>query len=123
VTKPNRNTPPGQRPMPHFHGGDGLWTSLWRGSPSAPDAVLQDGSLSMKVPWWRGVKGNLTIEGKRRDGAAPPLSSRTPHGYRDTGFQSTGLIFPIEGCWEVVGRVGEVSLTFVIFVIRVRDYK
>src|SRR5947199_3219774 len=64
VTKPNGNTPPGERPRPHFHGGDGLWTALWRDEPSEPDDVLRDGSLSFKFPWWRGVKGKLTIEGR-----------------------------------------------------------
>src|SRR5262249_50685765 len=123
VTKPNGNTPPGERPSPHFHGGDGLWTALWRDEPSAPDAVLGDGSLSMKWPWGRGVKGKLTIAGRRLDGSALPLRANIPDGYGDTGFQPTGLIFPTEGCWEVIGRVGEASLTFVVRVARVKDRK
>jgi hypothetical protein len=123
VTKPNGNTPPGERPDPHFHGGDGLWTSLWRDTPNEPDEVLEDGSLSMKFPWWRGVKGKLTIEGRRLDGPSPPLRSRIPDGYGDTGFQPTGLIFPTGGCWEIVGRVGDASLKFVILVIKVKDHK
>jgi hypothetical protein len=123
VTKPNGNTPPGEPPSPHFHGGAGLWTSLWRDTPSEPDVVLEDGSLSMKFPWWRGVKGKLTIEGRRLDGPAAPLRSIIPDGYGDTGFQPTGLIFPTEGCWKVVGRVGDVSLKFVILVTKGKDRK
>jgi hypothetical protein len=123
VTKPNGNTPPGENPSPKFHGGDGLWISLWRGTPSEPDEVREDGSLSMKFPWWRGVKGKLTIEGRRLDGSAPPLRSEIPDGYGDTGFQPTGLIFPTEGCWEVVGRVSDVNLKFVILVSKVKARK
>jgi hypothetical protein len=123
ATKPNGNSPPGERPSPHFHGGDGLWTSLWRGEPSEPDLELQDGSLSMKFPWWRGVKGKLTIEGRRLDASAPPLRSKIPDGYGDTGFQPTGLIFPTEGCWEVVGRVGDASLKIVILVTKPKGRK
>src|SRR5262245_17068849 len=121
VTRPNGNTPPGERPRPHFHGGDDLWTSLWRDSRGEPEEMLGDGSLSMKFPWWRGGNGKLTIEGKRLDGSAPPLRSRIPDGYGDTGFQPTGLIFPTEGCWEVVGRVGDASLMFVILVTKLKD--
>jgi hypothetical protein len=123
VTKPNGKTPPGESPSPSFHGGDGLWISLWRDTPSKPDDVLEDGSLSMKFPWWRGVDGKLTIEGRRLDGAARPLRSDIPDGYGDTGFQPTALIFPTEGCWEVVGRVGDKSLKFVILVSKVKDHK
>lgn len=123
VTKPNGNTPPGERARPHFHGGDGLWTSLWRDEPNAPDYVLGDGSLSLKFAWWRGVKGKLIIEGRRLDGVAPPLRSKIPMGYGDTGFQPTGLIFPTEGCWEVTGKVGDVSLKFVVRVVKVKNHR
>jgi hypothetical protein len=82
-----------------------------------------DGSLSMKFPWWRGVRGKLTIEGKRLDATAPPLRANIPEGYGDTGFQSTALVFPTEGCWEVTGKVGKVSLTFVTRVVKVGSVK
>jgi hypothetical protein len=72
----------------------------------------------MKFPWWRGVKGKLSISGKRLDSAAPPLRAAIPDGYGDSGFQATGLIFPTEGCWEVTGKVGEASLTFITRVVR-----
>jgi len=35
-----------------------------------------------------------------------------------TGFQSSGVYFPTEGCWEVSGRVGTTTLSFVTFVIK-----
>jgi hypothetical protein len=37
-----------------------------------------------------------------------------------TGFQASGVYFPNEGCWEVTGRVGRTTLTFVTFVIKER---
>jgi hypothetical protein len=45
------------------------------------------------------------------------LRSSVPDGYGTHGFQSSGVYFPTEGCWEVTGTVGGSSLTFVTFVI------
>ncbi len=128
VTMPNRNTPPGENPSPSHYGNGTLWTALWLdGSvefrPGGPGFVLSDGSLKMKFPWWRGVPGNLSIQGKRLDAPAPPLRAEIPKGYGNTGFQTTYLIFPTEGCWEVTGKVGEASLTFVTRVVNLRKRK
>jgi hypothetical protein len=128
VTIPNRSTPPGEPPSSNHHGNDGLWTVLWpKGTvvfkQGDPSSVEVDGALAMKFPWWRGVKGKLTVEGRRLDGSAPPLRARVPEGYGDTGFQSTALIFPTEGCWEVTGRVGDTSLTFVTRVVKTVGHK
>jgi len=114
--------------VPNFFGNGKLWTSLWPDGtvifrPGGPGDISADGSLSMKWPWWRGTRGKLTIEGKRLDGSALPLPAYIPEGYGDTGFQSTALIFPTEGCWEVTGKVGEDSLTFVPRVVRMKDEK
>ena len=87
--------------------------------PGGPGFIAPDGSLSMKFPWQRRIRGALTIEGRRLDGAAPPLRSAIPDGYGDTGFQATALIFPTPGCWEVTGRVGGERLTFVTRVVKV----
>ena len=100
----------------------GLWpngTIVFR--PGGPGIVLPDGSLSMKFGWYRGdgLWGKLTITGKRLDAPAPPLRADIPDGYGDTGFQATALIFPTEGCWQVTGKVGRTSLTFVTRVVRV----
>jgi len=85
----------------------------------SPRNIEGDGSLRMKFFWWRGVHGALTIEGKRLDAPALPLRSQIPEGYGDIGFQASGLIFPTEGCWQVTGRVGDASLTFVTRVVKV----
>ena len=46
--------------------------------------------------------------------ATPAKASVT----RLTGFDASGVMFPTEGCWQVTGRVGPVTLTFVIKGIR-----
>jgi hypothetical protein len=56
-----------------------------------------DGSVTAKFGWWRGVPGKLRIDGRRLDGAAPPLLAHVPDGYDDSGFQSSGITFPTAG--------------------------
>jgi len=102
----------------------GLWpngTVVVR--PNGPGSVEPDGSLSMKFGWYRGegLHGKLTIHGKRLDAAAPPLRASIPDGYLDTGFQSTAIIFPTEGCWQVAGEIGDTRLTFVTRVMLAQD--
>lgn len=108
------------------YGNNGLSTSLFEGGtvvfrPGGPGFVLPDGSLSMKFPWCRSVRGKLTITGRRLDAPAPPLRASIPEGYGEIGFQATALIFPTAGCWEVTGKVGEASLTFVTRVVNLRE--
>jgi hypothetical protein len=86
-----------------------------------PGFFLPDGSLSMKFGWTRGVKGRLTVDGRRLDAAAPALRAHVPDGNGDTGFQPTALIFPTPGCWEVSGHVGDARLTFVTRVVKIED--
>jgi hypothetical protein len=85
-------------------------------------AVLPDGSIGMKWPWWRGVRGTLKIEGRRLDGKARPIRADIPSEYGLSGFQPSGIYFSTEGCWEVTGRVGEVSLTFVTLILKASSY-
>ncbi len=106
------------------HGNAALSTVLWPEGkvvfkPGGAGFVLENGALSMKFPWWRLVRGRLTIEGRRLDGPAPPLRAWIPDGYGEIGFQATALIFPTPGCWEVTGRVAKQSLTFVTLVERI----
>jgi hypothetical protein len=103
------------------YGNGKLWVGgLWPGGVIAagPDFVDADGAVDMKFGWWRAVPGQLRITGRRLDAAAPPLRADIPGGYGPTGFQATGVIFPTEGCWEVTGRVGDSTLTFVTFVVK-----
>jgi len=98
----------------------GLWpdgTVIFK--PGGPGFVTRDGSLGMKFGWLRGVSGKLRITGRRLDAEAPPLRAEVPDGYGDRGFQATYIIFPTPGCWEVTGRVGNSSVTFVTKVVKV----
>lgn len=118
VTSPNGAAPAGELPADVYLGNGALWTALW------PDGVVHipaqniqsDGRLWMKWPWWRGVAGPLTITGRRLDAPAAPLAASIPEGYGATGFQATGLEFAAPGCWQVTGRVGDATLTFVTWV-------
>lgn len=104
--------------MMHFGNGR-LWTVLW---PNGlvfvpPDTISPDGSLGMKFPWWRAadVHGALHIHGHELM-LGLPVRADIPDGYGDTGFQASGIIFPVEGCYEVVGEAGGVELIFVTLV-------
>lgn len=108
------------------YGNDALQTGLWPEGkvifkPGGPGAELADGALSMKFWWWRLRPGRLTFEGRKLDGPAPPLRASVPDGYGPTGFQATALIFPTPGCWEVTGRLGEDSLTFITLVVKIGE--
>jgi hypothetical protein len=45
------------------------------------------------------------------------LGSIVPDGYGEIGFQSSGIIFPTPGCWEITAQVGVSRLTFVTLVV------
>jgi hypothetical protein len=119
LTTPNLRPPPGQLfGVPHGNGK--LWVGTW-----ASNVVFQkpqaDGWIDAKFGWYRAVRGQLTIEAHRLDADAPPARSSVPFGYGDGGFQSSGVIFPTEGCWQVTGHVGNTSLTFVTVVLKRPD--
>ena len=126
VTLPNGNTPPDARDWaPESSYGDGrLWTFFWRHNVviATPDFVQDDGTVRMKWPWWRGVRGELQIEGRRIDRDAAPLRAEIPPYYGLSGFQPSAIFFPTEGCWEVTGKVGDATLTFVTFVLKASRY-
>jgi hypothetical protein len=104
------------------HGNGSLWVGgLWPHGVivMTGDDVGPDGRLGMKFGWYRLTNGYLKITGRRLDAQAPPASGVTfPGSYGQTGFNASGVIFPTEGCWQVTGRVGRVTLTFVTFVVK-----
>jgi hypothetical protein len=86
--------------------------------------INRDGSISAKLAWWRGMSNKLVgrrlvVSGRRIDAPAPPLRASVPVGYGALGIQPTGLTFPTVGCWQVVGKQGRASLTFVVKVTKI----
>jgi hypothetical protein len=72
----------------------------------------------MKFPWWRKADAPLEITERRLDATAPPLRAEIGRS-SDVHMVPTYIIFPTPGCWEVTGKVGEVSLVFVTRVVKV----
>jgi hypothetical protein len=129
VTPPNHAIPPGQEHNPGaqrapYLGNGKLWTVLWPHGVfvARRKDVARDGSISIKLPWWRGVRGALKLAGRRLDKPAPPLRAQIGPGYGSTGFQATGIIFSTPGCWEVTGSVGTARLSFVVLVRKPRTH-
>lgn len=118
VTRPNHSIPPGEEDNPGadrspYHGNGKLWTVLY--------GIVQQTPEGVKFPWWRGVRGRLTIGGRRLDGPAPALRARIPDGYGPIGFQATRVFFPAPGCWRATGMVGDEKLSFVTLVVKPAD--
>jgi hypothetical protein len=107
-----RATPPRDPNASPF--GPGPWyvnsdRTIWAGW----DAVrMRAGKKGNKVLWIRPAGAPLTVSGRRLDAPAPPIQARIPCCY-PTGFQASGLMFPTEGCWEIVAVAGPSQLTFV----------
>jgi hypothetical protein len=99
-------------------GNDGLWVGGLgeNGVITRYQALEPDGSMGRKLGWTRLTPGTLVITGRRLDANAPPLRSNVADGYGDLGFQSTAVIFPTAGCWEVTGKTETATLTFVTYV-------
>jgi hypothetical protein len=117
TTRPNGAIPPGEQPSANDYGNGRLYTIL----PPNGEIVLDPSGI--KFPWWRtpgvGVAGDLKIEGHEiTTGAA--VRAVIPEGYGQR-FQASGLYFPSAGCFEVTGRSGDASLTFVTKVSKVRS--
>ncbi len=126
VTSPNADV---VRHGAHFNYGNGdLWTSVWPDGnvvfrSGGPGFIHANGSMSMKWPWYQehGVEGELEIQGRRLD-APWERSVSADHSpvLGDPGFHAGAISFPSEGCWEVTGRAGDASLTFVTRVVKGR---
>ncbi|MEA2448178.1 MAG: hypothetical protein QOG63_110 [Thermoleophilaceae bacterium] len=120
VTLPNHDIPPGQGHNPGHNrapylGNGRLWTVIGKRGVivARPADIEKDGSIAMKFPWWRKVRGRLKITGRRLDTPGVRLRASILRGYGRTGFQATGIFFPSAGCWRVTGRAGSARLSFV----------
>jgi hypothetical protein len=88
--------------------------ALWAGLSPAYNGEWYAGPKGLKMLWYRSVAGSLTVEGKRLDALAAGFQAVIPDGYGDSGFQASVMTFSSEGCWEVIGRVADQELRFVV---------
>ena len=125
VTLPNGKPPPAAAigvlpPVPPDWDGNGkLWVKLWPyGVMVATKATTApNGEFGFKIPWWRATTGTLTVTSTRLDSRSRAVPGGAPDGYGSTGFQPSGVVFTMQGCWRVTGRVGKASLSFVTLVV------
>jgi len=125
VTLGNESVPPGATDWERedSYGNGKLWTLFWPYNVVVADAgyVEKDGSIGMKWPWWRGVRGTLKIEGRRLDGKATPIRADISPDYGHYGPAERHLLLNR----RVLGsnrEVGEASLTFVTLVVKASSY-
>jgi len=88
-----------------------IWASAWWWE--SEEFPLRASTQGNKVGWFRPAGETLMVTGRRLDGHSPPLETHIPCCY-PTRFQSSGLYFPGEGCWEITATAGESVLTFIV---------
>jgi hypothetical protein len=102
--------------------GNGLLSTPLRHDGALPIRPEPDGSISRKLAWLpSGIGGTLRVRGERLDVPSPPLRVLGVNwGYSSTGRGSwaSAVEFPSEGCWRISGRVRDVTLTYVVRVVR-----
>jgi hypothetical protein len=84
-----------------------------------------DGTLFDKLGWTpkKGWGGNLAVRGERLDapGSARVLNVFWGHTYvngsRGRGGWMTPVVLPSEGCWRFSGRVGDITISYVVRVV------
>lgn len=122
VTLPNYVKPP-YHPYGYQH--DGLRVDLWPYGVTlvGGNDVASDGSLGVKVPWYRFTRGALRITATRIDASAPKAKVWVPSGYGIRGFQSSAIHFPTEGCWRITATAGSAHLTYVTVVMKTQTVR
>jgi hypothetical protein len=90
-----------------------MWAAAWWAGQEGYH--LRAGEEGNKMGWFRPEGATLAITGHRLDAEAPALEAEIPCCY-PTRFQATGLLFPTEGCWEVLAAAAESELSFVVWV-------
>lgn len=103
-----------------WFGNNALWAGLDRSYGGAwlvtrpGTTYLGEPDEGLKVLWYRGVPGRLTIEGQRLDGPSTGFHALVLDGYGEGGLQVSAVAIPTAGCWRISGRVGRAGLTFVV---------
>jgi hypothetical protein len=124
VTRPNRVLPPAPgQGFPGLRYGNGLLSTAVSSDGGLLTQRDRDGTFSTKLGWLprKGFTGRLTVRGERLDAAAPPLRVLAVYWGYDTqtgrGGWATPVVFLSDGCWRITGRVGDVSLSYVVRVV------
>ena len=73
------------------------------------------GQGSRKILWIKPLGSRLTVQGRRLDGEAAPLWADISSGYYGD-FQSSIIIIPTAGCWEIEARANASMLRFVLYI-------
>lgn len=91
----------------NYYGNEAIWLPL------------PEGGVVTKLDWkfaaYTLQSGTLRIEGRRIDAPAPPAEGSVSPSI-NAAFKATSVRFPTPGCWEVVYRLGDAALTFVVLV-------
>jgi hypothetical protein len=111
--------------------GDGRYGTDLLSTTLPPNGVLgtrvDDDGLFQKLGWLpRGEpSAPLTVRGERLDAPSPPmkvLGVFWGHSYvggvRGRGSWASAVNFPSEGCWRITGRFEDVTLSYVVKVVR-----
>ena len=111
-----------QRLRVHLYWPRGILTAGTLPDGGVMAVIERDGSIRLKLGWWRGIPGRLVITGRRLDRPVGRVRSDVPpnESYGDVGFIPSSIIFPTVGCWRIVGKQGGASLTFVVKVTTAR---
>jgi hypothetical protein len=118
TTEPNGNVPPGAPKSWYglpWHGNGGLWV------PLRPDGTLVTNALGGWKQLWvakNGVSGRLGVRYGTLEEQAEPVAARTGFFSGDERPNSTMSQMSFRsGCWQITGRLGDASLSFVVSVV------
>lgn len=118
VTEPQWVMPPGDSAVSeepaygyYYVNEDGsiLASAWWTGQEEKYLRVDDEG---LKVGWFRPEGADLEISGRRIGRQSEPMNAHVPCCY-PTRFQSSGLFFPEEGCWEVTAKAADSQISFI----------
>jgi len=96
--------------------------SLWASLDRAYQGKWYAGT-DTKVLWYRSdnltFDQRLVVTGMRIDANSTNttvLGNRFPVLYSEENYQPSSLLFPSEGYWRVIGKIGNLSLSFIVHV-------
>ena len=107
-----------KRKLRRFTYGNGLLSStLPPGGVVVAGRYESDGSLFWKPGWLPHgvVTRELTVKGERLDAPSSPM--RVLAVRWGGGSWRTASTFPSEGCWRITGRLGDITLSYVVKVV------